>query len=181
MGGLEAISALLPAFSADFSLPILITQHQGGDGQNNGFIEHYYNQCCQLRVVEAKHGDIIRGGTVYLSVPGYHLQVELDGHITLSIAPPVSYAIPSVDVLFETAAEYYRKSLVGVVLTGMNHDGVAGLKAIKGLGGFAVVQDPDTAVAKEMPASAIAGVAVDKVLALREIGPFLAGFNHVRS
>jgi two-component system chemotaxis response regulator CheB len=85
----------------------------------------------------------------------------------------VNYARPSIDVLFETAAEAYREQLIGIILTGANNDGSRGLKRIKELGGMAIVQDPDTAEVGSMPKAAIQSCAVDHILSLEEISALL--------
>lgn len=85
----------------------------------------------------------------------------------------MQYARPSIDVLFESAADAYAEHLIGVILTGANKDGAAGLARVKDRGGFTVVQDPSTSMRREMPDAALAAVHPDKVLPLEEIGPFL--------
>jgi two-component system chemotaxis response regulator CheB len=83
------------------------------------------------------------------------------------------YARPSIDVLFESAADSLGDGVVGVLLTGMGRDGTAGLNRIKQRRGIAIVQDPDSAEGQPMPRAAISAVAVDKVLPLEGIAPFL--------
>jgi two-component system chemotaxis response regulator CheB len=104
--------------------------------------------------------------------PDYHLLVE-PGSFALSVDAPVQYARPSVDVLFESAADAYGAGTIGVLLTGANADGAAGLAAIKRAGGVAVVQDPRTAEAPQMPEAALRATPVDAVLAVSEIGPYI--------
>lgn len=116
----------------------------------------------------------IQPGLIYIAPPDYHLLVELDKSLSLSIGPRVNWSRPSVDVLFETAAEAYRATLVGVVLTGANYDGSLGMAMIKGLGGMTVIQDRRTAEMPQMPQGAIDAVGGDLVLSLSEIGEFLA-------
>ncbi|MDI6770017.1 MAG: chemotaxis protein CheB [Anaerolineales bacterium] len=96
-----------------------------------------------------------------------------DYHLTLSTEPPVSYARPSIDVLFESAAEACGPGVIGVILTGANADGAQGLAVIKARGGLTIVQDPATADAKTMPEAAIAAVGVENSLSLEEIGFYL--------
>jgi two-component system chemotaxis response regulator CheB len=99
--------------------------------------------------------------------------IEDDGTFSMSVEAAVNYARPSVDVVFESAAEVYGKGLIGVILTGANKDGSLGLKRIKEAGGLAIVQTPETSVAVDMPRAAIAAVNPDYVLPLDEIGPLL--------
>jgi two-component system chemotaxis response regulator CheB len=97
------------------------------------------------------------------------------GHLALSTDGPVNYARPSIDVLFESAADAYGHHAVGVVLTGANEDGAAGLALIKDRGGVAIVQDPRTAARRAMPDAAIAATEADAILPLEEIPLFLYG------
>jgi two-component system chemotaxis response regulator CheB len=106
----------------------------------------------------------------------YHLIVE-PGHLALSTDDAVQFARPSVDVLFESAADAYGERAVGVILTGVNEDGAAGLARIAAAGGFTVAQDPSTAEQPDMPAAAIARGAARRVLPLEQIGPLLAGLR----
>ena len=166
-GGVSALKILLGALPADFPLPILIVQHispDAGDG-----MAKLLNNCCAIRVKEADEQDEILPATVYLAPPNYHLLVEQEGRLALSADPPVSYARPSVDVLFESAAQAYGRGLIGVVLTGANFDGANGARAIKERGGMVVVQDPADAEAKQMPSAALAATQPDHVLPLAEI------------
>ena len=112
-------------------------------------------QRAALAVKLAEDKEPARAGTVYLAPPDYHLLVEVDETLSLSVDEPVCHCRPSIDVLFESAADAYGPDLVGVVLTGANHDGSAGLCAIKRRGGYAIVEDPTTAEARAMPAAAI--------------------------
>jgi two-component system chemotaxis response regulator CheB len=116
----------------------------------------------------------IEPGHVYLAPPDYHLLVE-DGWFSLSTEDRVRYARPSIDVLFDSAADAYGPRVIGIVLTGANEDGAAGLARIKERGGVAVVQDPRSAVRQEMPSAAIAATVADAVLPLEEIGKFVYG------
>ncbi|MNI33801.1 Chemotaxis response regulator protein-glutamate methylesterase of group 3 operon [compost metagenome] len=116
---------------------------------------------------------MIKKGYVYLAPVGYHLLVELDQTLSLSVDPRVNYSRPSIDVLFESAAYVLEEHCIGIVLTGANHDGSAGLRAIKRNGGLAIVQDPESAEYRMMPQSAIETTEVDYVLTLKEMGLFL--------
>jgi len=163
-GGVLALQKLLGQLPADFPLPILIVQHIGpGAG---GGLAKLLDERCALRVKEADEQDAILPGTVYLAPPNYHLLVERDGCLALSADPYVSFARPSVDVLFESAAEVFGPQLIGVVLTGANSDGSRGLMTVKQKGGVAIVQDPADAEARQMPQAAIAATGPDYVLAL---------------
>ncbi|HWL88492.1 MAG TPA: chemotaxis protein CheB, partial [Polyangiaceae bacterium] len=126
-----------------------------------------------MRVAEAEDKEPITRGRVYIAPADYHLLV--DGRaLALSTDLPVRFSRPSIDVLFESAADAFRHRLIGIVLTGKNHDGARGLSRIKDRGGLTIVQDPASAEGRAMPEGAIAQSRVDRVLALDAIGPFLA-------
>jgi two-component system, chemotaxis family, protein-glutamate methylesterase/glutaminase len=129
---------------------------------------------CVRPVRDVTDKDQIEPRGVYLAPPDYHLLVER-GHFALSVDARVNHARPSVDVLFQSAADAYGPAVIGIVLTGANEDGAAGLAAIKEAGGVAVVQDPRTAERARMPEAALAATSADVVLPLDEIGPFLYG------
>jgi two-component system chemotaxis response regulator CheB len=170
-GGVAALKTLLGGLPADFPLPILIVQHispNAGDG-----LARLLNELCPIRVKEADEREAIVPATVYIAPPNYHLLLECGGFLSLSADSHVSYARPSVDVLFKSAAEAFAAGVVGVILTGANFDGSAGLQMIKALGGVAVVQDPADAEVPQMPAAALAATGVDFVLPLAEIAPRL--------
>ena len=111
-------------------------------------------------------------GHVYLAPPDYHVLVD-DSLLALSTEAPVNHARPSIDVLFESAALAKGPGLVAVILTGSTADGAAGACVVKACGGKVVAQDPTTAEAALMPASAIAATRVDEILPIDEIGPYL--------
>lgn len=170
-GGVKALRLLLEGLPGDFPLPVLIVQHispESGDG-----MAKLLDAQCTISVKEADEGEEIRPGTVYLAPPDYHLLLEAGGFMTLSVDPPVCYARPSVDVLFESAADVFGSGVIGVILTGANHDGSQGLKAIRREGGICIVQDPLDAEADEMPKAAIAATRVEHILPLPEIAPLL--------
>jgi two-component system chemotaxis response regulator CheB len=118
-------------------------------------------------------------GAVYLAPPDYHLLVE-PGSLALSLDVRVQFARPSIDVLFESAADVYGRGVIGVVLTGANEDGAAGLRYVRARGGFAIVQDPVTAEREEMPRAALAAGEVDRVLPLARIAPTLVELSRER-
>jgi two-component system chemotaxis response regulator CheB len=114
-----------------------------------------------------------RPAVIYLAPPDYHLLVEADYSLALSQEDRVNYSRPSIDVLFESAAEVYLDTLIGVIMTGANADGSKGLMKIKSYGGLTVVQAPETAEVDTMPMSAIDSVDVDYIMPLDKLGVFL--------
>ena len=172
-GGLNAVSTLLEALDPDADAAVVVAQHRAAEAPEG--LAGLLQKRTRLAVQEAEDKDAIEPGHVYLAPLDYHLLVERSGTLALSTDDRVQFARPSIDVLFESAAEAYREHCIGVVLTGLNEDGAAGLGRIKALGGVAIVQDPRTAERGEMPAAAIAATEADMVLPLEEIGPFLHG------
>ena len=170
-GGVEALERLLTTLPAEFPAPVVIAQHRGADS-GDGMLASLLRRGSRLLVADAEDKDRLEPGRVYVAPPDYHLLVER-GSLALSVEPPVAFSRPSIDILFETAADAYAERLVAVVLTGANDDGAAGLLRVKERGGFAIVQDPATAEQPAMPAAAVATGAVDRVLPLEEIGPCL--------
>lgn len=170
-GGVQALKALLGELPADFPLPILIVQHISPDAGSG--MAKLLDDFCAIRVKEADEQDPIEPGTVYLAPPNYHLLVEQSRMLSLSADPPVSYARPSVDVLFESASRVFGAGLIAIVLTGANWDGARGVQFVKEAGGLAIVQDPDDADTPQMPLAAIAATTVDHVVPLAKLPPLL--------
>lgn len=152
-GGMKVIKELLMALPGDFSLPIMIVQHIADTA--DGTWADILNERCNVLVKEADEKEAIKSGTVYLAPANYHLLAEPTRILTLTVDERVNCARPSIDVLFETAAEAYREHLIGIILTGGNADGARGLLYIKEKGGLTIVQDPQTAEVPNMPQSAI--------------------------
>lgn len=170
-GGIEALSLILPALSAPFPLPIAIVQHR--DERGDGYLSQHLNSLSQITVKEAEDKEPLASGHAYIAPAGYHMLIEPDHSLALSVDPKVNYARPSIDVLFESAADAYGDTLIGVILTGANFDGAQGLKAIKARGGLCIVQDPLTAQVETMPKAALAATLVDHVVPLPEIASLL--------
>ena len=170
-GGVHALDQMLPCFPAGFPLPLIIVQHVYPQAENR--IVGLFDDRCRLHVKEAEEKEPIQAGTVYFAPPNYHLLIEEDRTFSLSTEERVNFARPSIDVLFDTALDTYGHRLVGVIMTGANRDGSAGLRRIKERGGLTIVQDPKDAESDAMPKAALAATEVDHVLTLKEIGPFL--------
>jgi len=132
-GGVEALTHVLPALPADFRPAVLIVVHVRSDAPS--LLPGLFSARCKLPVVEPDDKDDIAGGTIYVAPPGYHMLVEPDRSISLSVDPPVRFSRPSVDVLFESAALCFADTLLGVVLSGANDDGARGLVVIQRAGG----------------------------------------------
>ncbi len=170
-GGIRALERLLAPLPNDFPLPIIIVQHLHPNSES--YLPKILSVHCALPVKQAEERETIQNSSVYVAPPNYHLLIEEDHSFSLSLEPPVRYARPSVDVMFETAVYAYRNKLIGIILTGANDDGCEGVKQIKKAGGYVIVQDPKTAEAEAMPKAAIAAATVDKILPIEEVGLYL--------
>ena len=175
-GGMNALSTVLSGLSDDFALPIIIVQHM--DPNSRDYLSDHLDQKCNIQVKEAEDKENIMDGVAYIAPANYHLLLEEDRTFSLSVDDLVNYSRPSIDVMFETAADVYRRKLVGVVLTGANADGSEGLTKIKAMGGLAVVQDPATAHVDYMPKAAIASTKVDHILSLEGIVSLLTELSN---
>ena len=175
-GGMSALSTVLSRLPADFALPIIMVQHM--DPNSRDYLPNHLDRECNIQVKEAEDKENIMSGVAYIAPPNYHLLLEEDRTFSLSVDDAVNYSRPSIDVMFETAADVYKRRLVGVVLTGANADGSNGLKKIKALGGLAVVQDPATAHVDVMPKAAIASTRVDHILPLEGIASLLTELSN---
>jgi two-component system chemotaxis response regulator CheB len=172
-GGLHAVGTLLEGIPPELEQAIVVAQHRSADS-TRGVLESLLQRHVERPVTEPGDKDPIEARHVYIAPPDYHLLVD-GGRFALSVDARVEYARPSIDVLFESVADAYRERAIGIVLTGANRDGAAGLAAIKRNGGVAIVQDPQTASRRAMPDAALAVAVADAVLPLEEIGAFLRG------
>jgi two-component system chemotaxis response regulator CheB len=172
-GGLRAVGELLDGLPAKLDLAFVVAQHRGADSRPGG-LEELLQHHTGYPVSGAGDKEPILPGHVYVAPPDYHLLVER-GSFALSTDERVNFARPSIDVLFETATDAYGDRVIGIVLTGANQDGAAGLARIKARGGVAIVQDPREAEAPVMPTAALAATEADAILPLAEMGRFLHG------
>ena len=172
-GGVEALGLILPALPAKFRPSLLIVLHL--PRERPSLLVQIYEKRCALPIREADDKEPIEPGTIYFAPPDYHMLVERSRQIALSTEEPVHFSRPSVDVLFESAADVYGSRLLGVILTGANEDGAAGLHAIHRAGGVTVVQQPDSAKVPLMVVSALQRNPADFVLSLPQIAELLVG------
>ena len=166
-GGMNALKFIFSVLPAGFTAPIIIVQHVSARSDNEWI--KLLNDKSNLTIKEADEKEKIEIGNVYIAPANYHLMIEKDKTFSLTIDERVNFARPSIDVLFESAAEAYKNKLIGVILTGSNNDGAKGIRRIKEYGGLAIIQDPKTAESATMPASAIAAIQPDYILSLEKI------------
>jgi two-component system, chemotaxis family, protein-glutamate methylesterase/glutaminase len=170
-GGIEALSVLLPALPPGARATFFIVVHLPRDRPS--LLVEIFGRRCALAVREAADKEPAGQGTVYFAPPDYHLLVETGGHLALSADEPVHYSRPSIDVLFESAADVYRERLLGLILSGANEDGAAGLEAVHRAGGVTVVQQPSDARMPLMVVSALQRGVADFVLPIEQIADLL--------
>ena len=170
-GGLQAVGTLLEGIPVELDQAIVIAQHRSAES-TRGVLESLLQRHIARPLSEPSDKEAVEPRRVYVAPANYHLLVE-GQRFAFSVDARVQFARPSIDVLFESVAEAYRDRAIGIVLTGANEDGAAGLAAIKRNGGVGIVQDPKTATKKSMPEAAIAAADVDAVLTLEEIEPYL--------
>ena len=174
-GGLNVLSEILKELPGDFPLPVMIVQHRAKD--ESYLLEEILRAKCRIKIKQADEKENIIKGTVYFAPPNYHLLVERDHTLSLSNDQLVNYSRPAIDILFETAASVYKNKLIGIILTGANKDGSAGIKAIKKNGGMTIAENPGTAEYYLMPKEAIDTGYVDSVMETEEIKNFLLSIN----
>src|SRR5712691_384598 len=172
-GGLHAIGQVLSDLPSEIAQPIVIAQHRHPDSPERTLAELLQLRT-DRRVQDVEDKMQIEPNHVYIAPPDYHVLVER-GSYALTIEERVQFARPSIDVLFESAADAYGARVIGIILTGANQDGAHGLARIKQRGGVAVIQDPADAMRRTMPDAAISATVADAVLPLDEIGKFVYG------
>lgn len=174
-GGIQALSVVLPALSADLRAPVFIVLHLPRDKPS--ILAEIFSRRCALPVREAEDKETVAAGTVYFAPNNYHMLLDRGPQLALSADDPVHHSRPSVDVLFESAAEVYKERLLGIILTGANEDGASGLAAVHDAGGRTIVQQPATAASPLMALAALKLRPADWVLPLEDIAALLRTLN----
>ncbi|MGN4049441.1 chemotaxis protein CheB [Pseudomonas sp. SM4] len=176
-GGVEALLSLLGPLRQGFVLPIIVVLHLPEERRSQ--LAEVFSRRIDMPVHEAIDKQDIVAGTVYFATPGYHLSVEQDRSLSLSLEDRVHYSRPSIDYLFESAADAYGPALAAVLLTGANHDGARGLAEVKRRGGLTIVQDPQEAQVATMPQAALNVQQPDHVLPIYGIGRLLVELERI--
>ena len=171
-GGVSALLTVFAALPADYAIALLCVLHLPDDRHSQ--LAEVFSRRLQRPVQEARDKESVVPGMIYVAGPGYHLSVERDRSLSLSQEDRVQFSRPSIDILFESAADAYGDGLVGVLLTGANEDGARGLARIKEHGGTTLIQDPHEAQVAVMPEAALALHRPDHILPLNGIGQLLA-------
>lgn len=176
-GGVEALLNIFRPLPQGYKLPIIAVLHV--PDARRSLLAEVFSSHLAIPVKEADDKELIRPGTLYFAAPGYHLSVEADRTLSFSQEERVFHSRPSIDILFDSAADAYKAQLAGVLLTGANNDGARGLARINKYGGLTVVQDPAQALARTMPDAALALHTPDFLLPLPDIGLLLVELERI--
>lgn len=166
-GAVDALSTILPRLPADYPIPVIVVVHLPADRKS--VLAQLFQAKCEVEVHEVDDKESLQGGSVYFAPPDYHVLIEDDRRVSLSNEELVHYSRPSIDVLFESAADVYGPAVAGVVLTGASADGAKGLAAIHAAGGMCLVQHPQQANSRTMPEAALAACPTAVALTLDQI------------
>jgi two-component system chemotaxis response regulator CheB len=177
-GGVEALSVVLPALPQSLRVPVFLVIHLPRDRPS--LLVNIFEPKCKVPIREAEDKEPVARGTIYVAPPDYHLMLDRGPQLVLSTDEAVNYSRPSIDVLFESAADVYGRSLMAVLLTGANEDGSEGLRAVRAAGGISVVQSPDEAFAPLMPATAVERGLADHVMPLAGVAQLFDGLGSRR-
>ena len=177
-GGFEALLAILKGLPATYPMPLVAVLHLPDHHESR--LAELFGYRIELQAREARDKEPLAPGVLYFAPPGYHLSIENDYSFSLSGEDRVSYARPSIDVLFASAADAYGQSVAGILLTGANFDGAAGLAGMQVAGGLTVVQDPASAEVRTMPEAALRRMSPDLILPLAEINSLLRRLGEPR-
>jgi two-component system response regulator WspF len=170
-GGPNAITEILSGLPANFAAGIVIVQHI--DLKFAASLAHWLDDHSPLPVRLACQGESPQPGTVLLAGSGNHLRFLDATTLGYTREPEDCYYCPSIDVLFESAAQHWKRPVVGVLLTGMGRDGAKGLKALADTGAVTIAQDKTTSAVYGIPKAAAAIGAAKEILPLHEIAPRL--------
>lgn len=175
-GGVEVLTTLISALPKDWKVPIVIVQHQ--HPYSGRALERILGNLTSLVVRDVENNDQIQPGHIYIAPANYHLLIEQDGSLSLSLEAPLNYSRPSIDVTFNCLAKVFQQRCIGVIMTGANDDGAEGIKTIKAEGGYVIVQSPESAEAPIMPQAAIATGVANVILTPEAIVPHLLHLLH---
>lgn len=174
-GSIAPLIAILSRLPADFSPTITLVIHSNENSRNT-MTEVMANNCA-LTVIEVSDKELFKPNAIYVAPSGYHLYVENKKHFSLSIDKKIHFSRPSIDALFTSAAEVFKKHCIAILLSGANEDGAQGLLDIKKHGGLTIAQSPKSSQVDIMPQTAIDKGAATKVLSPSEINRLLLHFN----
>ncbi|HET7786540.1 MAG TPA: chemotaxis protein CheB [Myxococcales bacterium] len=169
-GGVEALTALIRKLPADLGASIFVVLHLAAEQKS--VLPRILSSAGALPAKHARDGEPIVANRIYVAPPDHHLLLH-ETHVRVVVGPRENGHRPAIDPLFRTAAYSFGPRVIGIVLSGALDDGTAGLVAVKGRGGVAVVQDPNEALVEMMPRSALENVEIDHVLPVSEMAALL--------
>jgi len=170
-GSLDAILKIVAALPVTNYLSVVIIVHRKNSGES--ILVDLLSDRTKLTVKEVEDKEIINGGSIYLAPADYHLLIENDKMFSLDSSEKIHHSRPSIDVTFESVAEVFGDSAIGILLSGANADGASGLNKIRQAGGFTIVQDPESADVGYMPQQALEQMKPDKIFNGDEMAAFL--------
>ena len=170
-GAIEALNQLLPVVPAAARIPVVVVVHVPANRPS--LLVEIFAARCLPRVQEPEDKQPMTAGSIWFAPPNYHLLLEQDRSFALSVDQPVNFSRPSIDVLFESAADVFGETLCCIVLTGANDDGARGAREVRRQGGLVIVQDPNSAEAKQMPTAAIVHANPQIIAPLPEIAELI--------
>ncbi|MFC5410901.1 chemotaxis protein CheB [Larkinella bovis] len=174
-GSIEVLLKVLPALPFGLSFAVIIVLHRKNSVDSS--LAHLLSLKTAVPIQEVEDKQPVLPGSMYLAPADYHLLIEKEEVFSLDNSEKINYSRPSLDVTFESAADVYGPAVVGVLLSGANADGTAGLNAIKKAGGTIVAQKPETALSGFMPQHAILHTPIDEVLDIDELMVFINALN----
>ena len=160
-GGIEALIELVSSIPPELNVSFIIAQHLSPNHKSQ--MAEILSRETPLPVIEITDGCCVDKGKIYIAPSGNHIRYR-NGHIYLQNEPVQISPKPSVNILLESLADEIGDHAIGIILSGTGSDGTLGLKAVKSVGGFTIVQDPDSAKYDGMPSSAISAMPVDKIV-----------------
>jgi len=178
-GGPAALDIVLPALPAGFPVPVVVVQHM--PEMFTRLLAERLDSRCPLRITEAEAGEAIRPGAVYIAKGDWHLEIvpasmDRNSRLPIPVArltqkAPENHCRPAADVLFRTAVTFYGSRVLGVVLTGMGYDGLAGCRLIREQNGAVIAQDQATSAVWGMPGAVAQAGLANRILPLNQIAP----------
>jgi two-component system chemotaxis response regulator CheB len=173
-GSLSMVLRIVPLLRKSMNVSVLIVMHRMPSTEDN-VLQEVLASRTSFEVREVDDKDQLQPGIIYIAPPDYHVLLEKDGTLTLDDSEKVNFSRPSIDVTFESAAEVFGPSLICVLLSGANADGVSGLVKVKEKGGCVVIQDPASADFAFMPQKALEKVKADLLITENNVA-MIAGF-----
>ena len=169
-GSFQGVVKILSQLPKGFPLPIIMCLHRLKHVRN-GFVEALSIKSV-VQVTEPHDKETIRKGSVYLAPANYHMSIELGNYFALSTEEMINNSRPAIDITLSTSAFVYKDKLIGILLSGANRDGAAGMKSIHERGGLTIVQEPSECMINTMPNAALAATKIDHVMRIDQIVEF---------